>query len=78
MANPSSSDYHRGEMDIHEQSATYAGFMNLTKWGSLILAVGLLFVTLWFCTGTGFLGLAGATNDIVANKFTFTGEGGST
>ncbi len=29
-------------------------------------------------TGTGFLSLTGATNDIVANKFTFTGEGGST
>jgi VCBS repeat-containing protein len=29
-------------------------------------------------TGTGFLSLAGATNDIVANKFTLTGEGGST
>ncbi|MEK7791952.1 MAG: DUF4347 domain-containing protein, partial [Pseudomonadota bacterium] len=28
--------------------------------------------------GTGFLKLSGATNDIVANKFTFTGEGGST
>ncbi len=29
-------------------------------------------------TGTGFLSLNGAANDIVANKFTFTGEGGST
>ncbi len=29
-------------------------------------------------TGTGFLKKDGATNDIVANKFTLTGEGGST
>lgn len=29
-------------------------------------------------TGTDFLSASGATNDIVANKFTFTGEGGST
>jgi len=29
-------------------------------------------------TGTGFLKLNGASNDIVANKFTFTGEGGAT
>ena len=29
-------------------------------------------------TGTGFSKLSGASNDIVANKFTFTGEGGST
>jgi hypothetical protein len=29
-------------------------------------------------TGTGFTHLGGATNDIVANKFTLTGEGGAT
>ena len=29
-------------------------------------------------TGTGFLKLDGATNDILANKLTFTGEGGAT
>ncbi|WP_172147244.1 DUF4347 domain-containing protein [Pseudomonas tumuqii] len=29
-------------------------------------------------TGTGFLSRQGATNDIVANKFTLTGEGGAT
>ncbi len=29
-------------------------------------------------TGTGFLSRSGATNDVVANKFTLTGEGGST
>jgi hypothetical protein len=29
-------------------------------------------------TGTGFLPLYGASNDVVANKFTFTGEGGAT
>ena len=29
-------------------------------------------------TGTDFLKLTGASNDIVANKFTFTGEGGLT
>src|SRR5699024_3549506 len=29
-------------------------------------------------TGNGFLTRSGATNDILANKFTFTGEGGTT
>src|SRR5690606_5698248 len=29
-------------------------------------------------TGTGFLSAAGSNNDIVANKLTFTGEGGET
>lgn len=51
-------DYHRGEMDIHEQASTYAAFGKMTKWGSLSAAVLLLFVTLLFCTPTGFLGSA--------------------
>jgi hypothetical protein len=55
MASPSN-DYHRGEMDIHEQQATFDGFNHLTKWGSLIIASGLFFVVLWFCTKAGFLG----------------------
>ena len=50
------SDYHRGEMDIHEQVATYDLVMGLTKWGSLAIAAFVLFLTLWFCTGAGFLG----------------------
>ena len=55
MAEPSH-EYHRGEMDIHEQQATFDGFNLLTKWGSLIIAVGTFFVTLWFCTNAGFIG----------------------
>ena len=51
-------DYHRGEMDIQEQTATYSAVMAMTKWGSLALTSVLLFVILWFCTGTGFLGSA--------------------
>jgi hypothetical protein len=49
------SEYHRGEMDIHEQVATFHLVMNITKWGSLIIAAGLLTVVLWFCTAAGFL-----------------------
>lgn len=55
MAGPSS-DYHRGEMDIAEQNATFHLVMGLTKWGSLVLAAFLLFVIIWFCTPIGFLG----------------------
>ena len=51
-------DYHRGEMDIHEQASTYAAFGKMTKWGSLAIATLLLFVTLLFCTPTGFIGSA--------------------
>jgi len=66
MAEPAA-DYHRGEMDIQEQSATYSGFMLLSKWGSLALAVGLIFLVLWFCTKAGFLmaGLAAVVTAVV-------------
>jgi thiamine transporter ThiT len=49
-------DYHRGEMDIHEQASTYVAFGNMTKWGSLAISVLLLTITLWFCTPAGFVG----------------------
>ncbi|MBX3484621.1 aa3-type cytochrome c oxidase subunit IV [Phenylobacterium sp.] len=52
------SDYQRGHMDIAEQSATYELVMGMTKWGSLVVAAGILFFTLLFCTHTGFLGSA--------------------
>lgn len=55
------SDYQHGRMDIQEQAATYGAFMALTKWGSLVSAVGLLFLTLWFATPAGFLGAAVAS-----------------
>lgn len=55
MAGPAS-DYHRGEMDIHEQAATFDLFMGLTKWGSLAISAFLLLITVWFCTPGGFMG----------------------
>jgi len=57
MAGPAS-DYHRGEMDIHEQTRTYHSFLVLTKWGALALMVGLLFFSLLFAVGAGFIGSA--------------------
>jgi len=53
-----SSDYQRGNMDIAEQTATFHLVMGMTKWGSLVIAAGILFFTLLFCTHTGFLGSA--------------------
>jgi hypothetical protein len=55
MAGPSS-DYHRGEMEITEQTSTYHLVMGLTKWGSLALASFLVWVVLLTCTPTGFMG----------------------
>ena len=67
MAGPS--DYHRGEMDIQEQSSTYAAFLTLSKWGSLVLAGGVLFFVLLFCTKTGFLGSAVSAVVVLALGF---------
>jgi hypothetical protein len=50
------SQYHRGEMDISEQVATFHLFNGMTKWGSLALAALLSLLVLWFCTPAGFLG----------------------
>jgi hypothetical protein len=50
--------YTRGEMDIQAQAATFELVMKLVKWGSLAVAVLVLFPTLWFCTGAGFPGAA--------------------
>jgi hypothetical protein len=49
-------DYTHGQMDVHQQQAAFHGFVRLTKWGSLAVAVIVLFATLWFCTDAGFFG----------------------
>lgn len=49
-------DYHRGNMDIREQANTFHAFNAWTKWGSLVMAVVLLTLTLWFATEAGFFG----------------------
>ncbi|NEX93310.1 aa3-type cytochrome c oxidase subunit IV [Caulobacter sp. 17J65-9] len=54
MAGPAH-DYHRGDMDISEQKSTYELFTALTKWGSLFTAVVLLFLTVCFAVGAGFI-----------------------
>ena len=54
MANPAS-DYHRGEMDIHEQVSTFHAFLGLSKWFCLALASVLVFVIMLFCTKAGFI-----------------------
>ena len=54
------SDYHRGDMEITEQAATFHGFIVRTKWGSLMIAVGGLFRALFLCAHVGFFQAAGA------------------
>ena len=47
-------EFHHGDMDIHAQQATFKAVMTGTKWACLVVAVGVLFFTLWFCTEAGF------------------------
>jgi hypothetical protein len=50
------SEYTPGHMDIRQQQRSFEAFVLMTKWGSLAVAVGVLFFTIWFCTDAGFLG----------------------
>jgi hypothetical protein len=52
MAKPAG-DYHRGEMDIHEQASTYHAFLAFSKWGSLALAAVLVGLVVAFATNAG-------------------------
>lgn len=44
-----------GEMNISEQAWTWSLFIGLTKWVSLSMAALLLFLTVWFAVGAGFV-----------------------
>ena len=48
--------YVRGSQEINEQNQTFTAFMGLTKWGSLIIAALLMFLTIWFQPGGSFVG----------------------
>ena len=43
------------EMEITEQVSTYRFFNGLVKWGSLAVAVAVLFLTMLFCARTGLI-----------------------
>jgi uncharacterized membrane protein len=49
-------EYHRGDQDITEQERMFHAFGAMTKWGSLITAVAVLMLAIWFCTPMGFFG----------------------
>ncbi|MBY9066396.1 aa3-type cytochrome c oxidase subunit IV [Hyphomonas sp. WL0036] len=46
-----SQEYHRGEMDIHAQKATWDGFMVGSVWGSLIIIMTLGYAALAIAIG---------------------------
>lgn len=55
--------YVRGSQEIAEQVSTFGAFVGLAKWGSLVIAAALLFLTLWFQPGGSFI--AGAISAVV-------------
>jgi hypothetical protein len=59
-------DHSHGQMDIAEQTASFDLFVRFAKWGSLAVAVIVLWATLMFCTGTGFIGSAVAALILLA------------
>lgn len=49
----SSDAYHRGDMNIDEQKATYHAVYDMIKWCSLGTAALLTVPIVWFCTDLG-------------------------
>ncbi len=72
-AHPGEDDkpYVHGEMDVHRHEQTYRGFLNAAKWMSWHILVLVLFFTLWFGAGIGFIGAAAATVIAAAGMFFF-------
>ena len=48
--------YVRGTQHIEEQASTFALFMGMAKWGSLLIAALLTFLVMWFQPAGSFFG----------------------
>jgi hypothetical protein len=55
MAEHVPAPYHHGDMPVAEHTGTYLSVMDLFKWAALGIADLLILLTLWFCTGAGFV-----------------------
>lgn len=49
------SDYEHGSMPVDAQAGTFKGFMGLTMYGGAFIVIVLLFPTLFYGTGLGWL-----------------------
>lgn len=47
-------DFHHGEMPVAAQRSTFHSVMGLFKYGSLAIAVSLIFLVMWLCAHAGF------------------------
>ena len=67
------SEYHHGDMDIHDQEATWDGFIKGTTWGSLILALILghavlaVAIGIHWAVSLGLMTIVGIGSGIVLN-----------
>ena len=79
MADPHHADAHddyvRGSQEISEQASTFSLFMGLAKWGSLLTAVTLVFLVLWFQPGGSFIGGAITAVVVLVAGFFFLKSG---
>ena len=77
MADPhhASDDYVRGSQEIREQEQTFDAFMVMAKWGSLIIAALVLFLTIWFQPGGSFIGGAITAFVVLVAGFFFLKSG---
>jgi len=48
-------DYVHGEMEISAQVSMYELFIGMVKWGTLSISALVLFLTVWFAMGAGFI-----------------------
>ena len=67
------SEYHHGDMDIHDQEATWHGFTTGVTWGSLILAMILghailsIAIGLHWAVSLGLMAIAGVVAGLLLN-----------
>ena len=48
-------DHVHGEMEISAQNQMFELFIKMAKWGTLAIAVTVVFLTVWFAVGAGFI-----------------------
>ncbi|MBA4801413.1 MULTISPECIES: aa3-type cytochrome c oxidase subunit IV [Euryhalocaulis] len=63
--------YVHGEMDVSQHNMTYRGFMAACKWLSLIIGAHIVFFTVWFGVGAGFIAAAASTVIMVVAGYFF-------
>lgn len=53
-------DYHHGDMDIHDQKSTFSHFLTFCLWGTLLVLMAVALLTVAFAMGFGWFPGVGA------------------